>query len=127
MLKRVFFLSLATVAAGGFVTGGAWALQGCLSGSCHQDLTKVRYLHGPLAAEMAGAKACVMCHQPAGAKCTAGKGGSFTLKSENLCQTCHDRGTGTQHSQSHVEAKCLLCHDPHGSEISPQMLRAGRK
>ena len=29
----------------------------CLSGSCHKPLTKAKFLHGPIAAEQAGARA----------------------------------------------------------------------
>lgn len=76
---------------------------------------------------MAGVKACEMCHVASGAKCSANKGGKFRLKSRELCAICHVKGTGTQHSEQEIEAKCLKCHDPHGSDISPQMLRAGRK
>jgi len=101
--------------------------KGCLNGSCHQDLTTVRYMHGPVAAEMAGVDACTMCHVPAGPKCSAKKGGKFRLKDRKLCTTCHEKGTGTQHSAKEIESKCLNCHDPHGSETSRQMLRAGKK
>lgn len=100
--------------------------QGCLSGACHQALAKPRYLHGPVAAEMAGAKACVMCHLPAGPACTATAKGRFTLKGKEICQACHTKGTGTQHSKSEVEGKCLKCHAPHGSETSRQFLRADK-
>ena len=101
--------------------------QGCLSGNCHQALTKVKYMHGPVAAEMAGVKACEMCHVSAGAKCSSNKAGKFRLKSKALCSTCHVKGTGTQHSEKEIKAKCLKCHDPHGSDVSPHMLRADRK
>ena len=127
MIRKVLVLVLVGLFGGCFGVGGALAFQGCLSGSCHQELTRPRYLHGPVAAEMAGAKACVICHEPAGPRCTAGKGGLFKLKSKALCLTCHGKGTGTQHSQGQVEAKCPSCHDPHGSETSPQLLRPGRK
>jgi predicted CXXCH cytochrome family protein len=105
--------------------GGA-ATQGCLSGACHQGLTKSKYLHGPVAAELAGAKACVMCHLPAGPACTAIAKGSFKLKGKEICQACHTKGNGTQHSQAEVESKCLKCHAPHGSETSRQFLRGDK-
>lgn len=107
----------------GLTGRGEAAGSGCLSGGCHQSLTKTRYLHGPVAAEMAGAKACVMCHLPAGPACTATTKGSFKLKTKALCQTCHTKGTGTQHSQAEIESKCLKCHAPHGSETSRHFLR----
>jgi len=128
MIPRVVFLVLAGLAVGDFFGGGpALAFQGCLRGACHQDLTKAKYLHGPVAAEMAGARACEICHQPAGPACTAAKGGIFKLKGKGLCLTCHDKGASTRHTQEQIESRCLACHDPHGSEISPQLLRVNRQ
>jgi hypothetical protein len=98
----------------------------CLNGSCHQTLTKSKYLHGPVAAELAGAKACVMCHLPAGPACTATAKGVFKLKGKEICQACHTKGNGSQHSQSEIESKCLKCHAPHGSETSRQFLRGDK-
>ena len=98
----------------------------CLNGACHQALTKPKYLHGPVAAELAGAKACVMCHLAAGPACTATSKGSFKLKGKDICLTCHTKGAGTQHSQGQIESKCLKCHAPHGSETSRQFLRADK-
>jgi len=98
----------------------------CLNGSCHQGLTTAKYLHGPVAAEMAGAKACVVCHLPAGPGCTATAKGSFKLKAKDICLGCHTKGTSTQHSKSEVEGKCLKCHAPHGSETSRQFLRGDK-
>lgn len=101
--------------------------KGCMDGGCHQKLTVVRYMHGPIAAELAGANGCEMCHVQAGAKCSVSKGGSFKIKSKGLCLACHAKGTGSQHSTREIESKCLKCHSPHGSDVSPQMLRANRK
>lgn len=109
------------------VTAAKVEAKGCMNGGCHQELTKVKYMHGPVAAEMAGVNACEMCHVPAGAKCTSSKGGSYKVKSKGLCATCHVKGTGTQHSDKEIEAKCLKCHDPHGSDVSRHMLRANLK
>lgn len=123
MIERVVMMVLAGFVACFSGVGLAMA-QNCLSGSCHQNLTKFKYLHGPVAAEMAGHRGCAMCHLPRGPACTATKGGTFKLKSVRLCLTCHDKGTSTEHSQAHIESKCLFCHNPHGSDISPRMLRA---
>ena len=101
--------------------------QGCMDGGCHQELVKVKYMHGPVAAEMAGVNGCKMCHVPDGAKCSEGRAGSYRTKIKGLCATCHAKGTGTQHSNKEIESKCLQCHDPHGSDVSRHMLRAGRK
>lgn len=117
----IFLLALLALPERGIAAGSA-----CLNGTCHQALTKTKYLHGPVAAEMAGAKACTMCHLLAGPGCTATKKGSFVLKGKDICLACHTRGNGTQHSQAEVESKCLKCHAPHGSETSRQFLRADK-
>lgn len=114
------------VALFGLAGRGEAAGPGCLNGNCHQGLTKTKYLHGPVAAELAGGKACVMCHLPAGPACTATTKGSFKLKGKEICQACHTKGTGTQHSQAEVESKCLKCHAPHGSDFSPHFLRGAK-
>ena len=101
--------------------------KGCMDGGCHQELTKVKYMHGPVAAEMAGVNGCKMCHLSSGAKCSASRAGSYKIKTKGLCVTCHAKGAGTQHSAKEIESKCLNCHNPHGSNVSPQMLRADRK
>jgi len=101
--------------------------QGCLNGDCHREMIRARYLHGPVAAEMAGAKGCEICHRPIGDKCTPTKGGSFQTAVKNICTTCHGKGTGSQHTQAAVESRCIECHDPHGSETSPQLLRSRKK
>ena len=98
--------------------------KGCMSGSCHQELTTFKYMHGPVAAEMAGAKACVICHQPAGARCTFSKAGRFSLKKKDMCFICHTQGTSTRHSEQEGAGSCLNCHDPHGSNTSASMLRS---
>ncbi len=92
----------------------------CLD-NCHQPLVSTKYLHGPVAAEQAGAKGCIMCHQQSGKACTSNKAGKFTLKKKDMCLLCHKKGTGTQHSAT--KDNCLKCHDPHGSETSPFMVR----
>jgi len=95
----------------------------CLNGSCHKPLTATKHLHGPVAAEMAGAKGCVTCHVPAGTSCSTGKKGVFKPLSPAglICKICHLRGTGTQHSVKKIN--CLKCHDPHGSDKNAKLTR----
>ncbi len=95
----------------------------CLD-NCHQSLTSTRYLHGPIAAEQAGAKGCTMCHLPYGKACTSSKAGKFKLREKDMCLICHEKGTGTQHTAT--KDNCLKCHDPHGSETSPFMVRESK-
>ncbi|MBU0485998.1 MAG: hypothetical protein KKB30_15955 [Proteobacteria bacterium] len=108
----LFFVSVLPAFAGG-----------CLNGSCHKTLLESRYVHGPVAAEAAGVNGCAMCHESAGPACTADKGGKFKpfKKSQEMCQACHVKGTGSVHSDGKLD--CLKCHDPHGSETSGQMQR----
>jgi predicted CXXCH cytochrome family protein len=127
MRNQIILLLFLVSAMGGLREGSVLAGQGCLNGGCHNEMTRVRYLHGPVAAEMAGAKGCEICHRPIGDKCTPTKGGSFQTKVKNICTTCHGKGTGSQHTQTSVESRCLECHDPHGSETSPQLLRSRKK
>ena len=100
----------------------SWAAT-CVDGGCHSSLTKTRYVHGPVAAEALGVKGCVMCHVPDGKACADGRAGHFkpTRPSVQMCQTCHARGHGSQHTAKDID--CLNCHDPHGSETSPQFNR----
>ena len=95
----------------------------CLTGDCHKFLSKTKYLHGPVAAEMAGTQGCVACHVPAGKSCSSGKKGAFKplAPASQMCKLCHARGTGTQHSTKKID--CLKCHDPHGSDKRPELTR----
>lgn len=99
------------------------AKAGCLTGSCHQQYATPKYLHGPVAAELAGGAGCSTCHIPAGKPCSPGKAGKFKpmASSTQMCQLCHTSGTGTQHSAKKID--CLKCHDPHGSETSAVLER----
>lgn len=117
----LFCLATFSVAAGGA------AAAGCMAGGCHQGLTRFKYMHGPVAAELAGANGCAMCHEPAGAKCSVGRGGRYRLKGKGLCVACHAKGAGSQHSAKEIESKCLKCHHPHGSNVSQYLLRAAGK
>jgi hypothetical protein len=95
----------------------------CLRDGCHQTITASKYLHGPIAAEQMGATGCVACHVPAGKDCSPGQAGSFRplAPAVAMCQTCHSRGTGTQHSEKQID--CLQCHDPHGSNRTQDLQR----
>ena len=128
-MQRIVLLCLMVLLLGvaSVATASRVAAKGCMNGGCHQELTKVKYMHGPVAAELAGVNACEMCHVPAVSRCSSSKGGSYKLKGKGLCATCHVKGTGTQHSSKKIESKCLNCHDPHGSDVSRYMLRASLK
>jgi len=95
----------------------------CLTGGCHQQLVSTKYLHGPVAAEQMGVKGCISCHVPAGRACTQTKGGVFKpmQPAYKMCQHCHSRGHGSQHTARKLD--CLKCHDPHGSSRTPTLNR----
>jgi len=95
----------------------------CLNNNCHQSLTTPKHLHGPIAAEMAGADGCMTCHQPSGKPCTTETAGKFmfTKEDKEMCLLCHGRDVATEHTKK--EKTCLRCHDPHGSEDNYNFLR----
>jgi hypothetical protein len=101
------------------------AAETCIAGKCHDSIVSAKFLHGPVAAEEAGAAGCVSCHVPAGAGCSTAKAGryEFKTKKDRLCIMCHERGTGTQHTRA--GSRCLSCHSPHGSESGNTLMRAG--
>ncbi|GAB4264725.1 cytochrome c3 family protein [Deferrisoma sp.] len=117
-------IALAAVALG-LGAAGITAAGTCIEDGCHAPIMQPQFLHGPVAAEEAGADGCVSCHVPAGQPCTASKAGKYKFKTkpDRLCLLCHERGTGTQHTRA--GGKCLSCHDPHGSERSSKLMRAG--
>lgn len=96
----------------------------CIDGNCHKDIISTKFVHGPVAAEETGFQGCESCHVPTGAECGT-VGGKFKLRAEkkNLCTMCHEMGTSTDHTNR--EGKCLSCHNPHGSEKGPTLMRAG--
>lgn len=105
-----------------FFAGESEASQ-CLTASCHTALGETKYIHGPIAAEKAGGKGCVTCHVPNGPSCKKNKKGVYKIlaPASLVCQICHTRGTGTQHSRKKID--CLKCHDPHGSNKNSSLSR----
>lgn len=95
----------------------------CLSNGCHQSITEVQHLHGPLAAELAGGQGCTICHQPFGVACSSHKAGKFSLKKNETCQICHGETAGTGSKHTIAKTDCLKCHNPHGSNTNQFMLR----
>ncbi|HIJ78879.1 MAG: hypothetical protein OEY01_07400 [Desulfobulbaceae bacterium] len=126
LFRSSYFWGFAVIMICGFGYGDVVLAKGCLTGSCHQEFAGFKHLHGPIAAELAGAQGCIMCHQPAGVDCTVQHGGKFNLTKEGLCLACHDKVTSTEHTKVQAEAKCLECHSPHGSDFSPHLLRKGK-
>lgn len=118
-------LLLAALSVGSALAAPAAQAGACIAGGCHAAVVKAKFVHGPVAAEETGAEGCTSCHLQKGAACTATKGGQFEFKTkkERLCILCHERGTSTQHTRTRSD--CLSCHNPHHSEQSKNLLRAG--
>lgn len=95
----------------------------CLTGGCHDALVDRKYLHGPVAAEQIGGRGCVACHVPDGEACSQDKGGRFRplAAAELMCRLCHSKGATTTHTAEN--SQCLECHNPHGSDSGPELLR----
>lgn len=118
-------LLIAALCAGWSLAATSALAGACTAGGCHAAIVKAKFLHGPVAAEETGAEGCASCHVPKGSACTAAKGGQFEFKTkkDRLCVLCHERGTSTQHTRTRSD--CLSCHNPHHSEQSKNLLRAG--
>ena len=84
----------------------------CVSSECHPAVMKHKYLHGPLKVKIGQ---CTVCHAP-----LPGSDHKFKLveTEEKLCLTCHKRvdPPGYILHDPIAKGKCLVCHDPHGSE-----------
>jgi predicted CXXCH cytochrome family protein len=81
----------------------------CVSSTCHADVVKHKYLHGPLVVGQ-----CTVCHAP-----LPGNEHKFKIAEveAKLCLMCHKRvDTAADLHDPVKEGKCLGCHDPHGSE-----------
>jgi putative hemolysin len=120
MFFRILFAPALLILLPGMAGAGG---DTCLTGGCHQALNEKKYIHGPVAAEQAGAAGCTACHVPAGRECSPDAAGVFEppAPAETMCQNCHTVGNETQHTTE--ERDCLRCHDPHGSDSSPVFVR----
>lgn len=124
MSFKLFFTTVFLSAALGAVQAEAGT---CLTGDCHRALISKKYVHGPIAAEHAGAMGCVVCHIPAGKECSESEAGKFRPLAPPIimCQTCHAKGNDTLHTVKEMD--CLKCHDPHGSDTSQVFERSAKK
>jgi putative hemolysin len=95
----------------------------CLNGACHEDKVDYKNLHGPLAAEEIMGNGCNQCHLPDGKECAEDDAGKYTFMTpkEVMCTSCHEKGESPEHIER--VSGCLKCHSPHGSDVSPYMLR----
>jgi len=79
--------------------------------SCHQDLTKVKNVHGPASLWM-----CLACHNPTSAPAKY----ATPVPVRDLCYACHIDAkdyffsSPYQHGPT-ATGMCTICHNPHGS------------
>lgn len=95
----------------------------CMTGQCHANMGKEKYVHGPIAAGE-----CVTCHGEAPKHKEDPKNNKFKpIKNvAEKCFACHEKFKVKKFS--HVPAEdgdCLACHSPHGSEYKFQMKAKG--
>lgn len=88
----------------------------CINSDCHTNLTKMAFLHGPLAANE-----CNVCHiaKDDDVKKHATKPKSFVdfamPKEKPICVMCHDTKFDGEFVHEPVKTgDCLSCHNPHG-------------
>ncbi len=87
----------------------------CVTGQCHDEMGKERYVHGPVAAGE-----CTKCHVPLDPKTMYdGERHAFRLirAEEDLCYLCHEQRLDSQ-KVVHGPVRfglCGACHDPHQS------------
>ncbi len=81
------------------------AVESCLTGECHSDLTQRRFLHGPVAQ-----KDCSPCHVLVSAQKH-----TFALTTEGpaLCYVCHEAEPTLKFVHSPFQTSCTVCHDAH--------------
>ncbi|MCP4900637.1 MAG: hypothetical protein GY906_27045 [bacterium] len=84
--------------------------------SCHDDLTRSDFLHGPV-----GAFICLACHEEA----SDGPKYSVVKVESEHCNGCHKTKQEVS-DQRYVHGplavgKCIVCHDPHGSQVKYQL------
>jgi predicted CXXCH cytochrome family protein len=81
----------------------------CSNGSCHFQIGKATYVHGPIAVSQ-----CLICHKPLS---TTWHFFRLAHQANDLCYTCHQaekNGEDTLHVSGN-DGKCISCHDPHQS------------
>lgn len=84
----------------------------CVSGKCHSEMGKEKYVHGPVAVGE-----CRICHKPVGKH-------EFEpiKKASDICYQCHDKKDTM--SKVHIPVKegmCTSCHSPHQSPYRFQL------
>lgn len=94
----------------------------CVTGQCHDNMGKEKYVHGPVAAG-----ACTECHIPTDPE------GAYDVKKHRfelaggergLCYKCHERKDTQKVVHGPVKfGLCSACHDPHQSPYKYRLKR----
>lgn len=101
-----------------------WSGMNCLTSGCHAKLSKMKFVHNPVAQGM-----CDACHSASDEAAH-----KFELEEEmpDLCVQCHDAvgqaiaedsDSKSRHAPA-AEGQCGACHNPHSSDIA-KLLTAG--
>lgn len=88
----------------------------CVSGSCHVDMAKKKYVHGVAA----DGSMCTECHEMEREGMH-----SFKLKAwrGELCGACHEKKADKKYNHDPVVGgECTSCHDPHQSDHPKQLV-----
>ena len=80
---------------------------------CHAKVRAHKVLHYPVQERL-----CDSCHQVP----PAGGAAALADTPEKLCLTCHEKFTGSFVHGPVALGACVVCHDPHGSQV-PHLLR----
>lgn len=79
----------------------------CITGECHTDVTKDRFLHGPV-----NLRQCEPCHVQVGNR------HEFQVppQGRDLCLMCHEAEKAKPVVHQPFAADCTFCHNPHGAD-----------
>lgn len=104
------------------LASGASAALNCVG--CHGSLTRGTSVHDPIAAGN-----CLGCHRQEPGEEHPKNKKAYGLQEHDakLCAMCHESKATKSHVHKPVaQGKCLLCHDPHSSDVPGQLRAAGK-
>ncbi len=81
--------------------------ESCMTSQCHSDLSKSKFLHGPM-----NFGQCAPCHISNNGRHEF----ADVPKGRNLCQTCHELPAEEKVVHPPYENNCTACHNVHGAD-----------